>query len=118
MFNERLNNLSQEIRTDYDSIIQLKNNTRDLAESLTVNQDPVEEKLNTLKSQLRVEQYEIIENKAELKEQVRIQEELSRRKNTRVDGIEEDENETWEHTENKLISFSYDELKIIDELIH
>ena len=35
MFNERLNNLSQEFRTNYDTIKQLKGNTRDLEESLT-----------------------------------------------------------------------------------
>ena len=105
MFNERLNNLSQEIKTNYDSIKQLKDNTRDLEESLTVNQDLVEEKLNTLKSQMRSIQNEVSENKAELKEQLRIQEDRSRRNNIRVDGIEEDENETWENTENKLRSF-------------
>ena len=33
MFNERLNNLSQEIKTNFDSIKQLKDNTRDLEES-------------------------------------------------------------------------------------
>ena len=38
-----------------------------------------------------------------------------RRNKLRVDGIEEDENETWEITENKLISFLYNELEIIDE---
>ena len=54
MLNERTNNLSQEIRTNSDSIKQLKDNTRDLEESLTVNQDLVEEKLNTLKSPLKV----------------------------------------------------------------
>ena len=45
MFNKWLNNLSQEIKTNYDSIKQLKDNTRDLEESLTVNQDLVEKKL-------------------------------------------------------------------------
>ena len=116
MFNERLNNLSQEIKTNYDSIKQLKDNTRDLEESLTVNQDLVEEKLNTLKSQMRSIQNEVSENKAELKEQLRIQEDRSRRNKIRVDGIEEDENETWVNTENKLRSFLYDELEITDEL--
>ena len=67
MFNERLNNLSQEIRTTSNSIKQLKDNTRDLEESLTVNQDLVEEKLNTLKIQTISIQNEISENKAELK---------------------------------------------------
>ena len=116
IFNERLNNLSQEIKTNYDSIKQLKDNTRDLEESLTVNQDLVEEKLNTLKSQMRSIQNEVSENKAELKEQLRIQEDCSRKNNIRVDSIEEDENETWENTENKLRSFLYDELEITDEL--
>ena len=51
----------------------MKDNTRSLEGSLTVNQDVVEEKLNTLKSLLRVAQNEIIENKVELKGQLRIQ---------------------------------------------
>ena len=68
MLNGRLNNLSQEIRTNSDSFKQLKDNTRDLEESLTVNQDFVEEKLNTIKSQLKLIQNEVSENKAELKE--------------------------------------------------
>ena len=116
MFNERLNNLSQEIKTNYDPINQMKDNTRYLEESLTVNQDLVEEKLNTLINQMRSIQNEVSENKAELKEKLRIQEDRSRRNNVRVDGIEEDENETWENTENKLRSFLYDKLEITDGL--
>ena len=58
----------------------------------------------------------MIENKAELKEQLRIQEDRSRRNNIRVDGIEEDENETWENKENKSRSFLYNELEIPNEL--
>ena len=54
MFNERLYDLSQEIKANYDSIKQLKDNTRDVEESLSVNQDLVEEKLNTLKDQMRI----------------------------------------------------------------
>ena len=52
-FNERLNNVLQEIRRISDSVKQLKDNTRGIEESSTVNQDVVEEKLNTLKNQLR-----------------------------------------------------------------
>ena len=65
---------------------------------------------------MRSIQNEVSENKAELKEQLRIQEDRSRRNNIRVDGIEEDENETWENTENKLRSFLYEELEITDEM--
>ena len=86
MFNVRLNNLSEEIKTNYDSIKQPKDNTRDLEESLTVNQDLVEEQLNTLKSQMRSILNEVSENKAELKEQLIIQEDRSTRNNIRVDG--------------------------------
>ena len=73
----------------------MKDRPRDLEESLTVNQDLFEEKLNTFKNQLKVVQNEMNENKAELKEQLRIQENRSRRRKIRIDGIEEDENETW-----------------------
>ena len=62
MFNKWLNNLSQEIKTNYDSIKQLKDNTRDLEESLTVNQDLVEQKLKKLKIQMRSIQNEVSEN--------------------------------------------------------
>ena len=105
MFNERLNNLSQEIKSNYDSIKQLKDNTRYPEESLTVNRDLVEEKLNTLKSQMRSIQNEVNESKAELKEQLRIQKDRLRRNNISAKSIEEDENETWENRENKLRFF-------------
>ena len=48
----------------------------------------------------------MIENKAELNE-LRIQEDRSRRNNIKVEGIDEDENER---------SFLYDELENTDEL--
>ena len=54
IFNERLNNFSQEIKTNSDSIKQLKDNTRDFEVSLIVNQYLVKKKLNKLKSQLKV----------------------------------------------------------------
>ena len=62
MFNKWLNNLSQEIKTNYDSIKQLKDNIRDLEESLTVNQDLVEQQLKKLKIQMRSIQNEVSEN--------------------------------------------------------
>ena len=48
---------------------------------------------------MRSIQNEVSANKAELKEQLRIQEDRSRRNNMRVDGIKEDENVTWENRE-------------------
>ena len=116
VINERLDKFAQEIKTDSDTIKQLTGKTRDLEESLTINQDLIEEKVTTLKTQLEDIKKEINDNKKELKEQLRIQEDCSRRNNIRVDGIEEDVNETWEDTENKLRTFLYDELEITDEL--
>ena len=48
---------------------------------------------------MRSIQNEVSENKAELKEQLRIQEDRSRRNNIRVEGIAEVEYETWENTD-------------------
>ena len=50
MLNERLNNLSQKIRTHSNLIKQLKDSNGDLKGSLTVNKNLVEKKLNTFKS--------------------------------------------------------------------
>ena len=74
MLNKRLNDFSQDARLNSDSIKQLKDNTGDLEEKLTFNQNLVKKKLNTLKSQLRVKN-EVGENKAELKEKIRMQKE-------------------------------------------
>ena len=61
-FNERLNNLSQEIRTNSVSIKQLNDKTRDLEENLTVYQDLVEEKY--IKESVESLQNDTIKNKA------------------------------------------------------
>ena len=61
-FNETLNNLSQEIRTNSLSIKQLNDKTRDLEENLTVYQDLVEEKY--IKESVESLQNDTIKNKA------------------------------------------------------
>ena len=62
MFNQTLNNLSQEIRTNSASIKQLNDKTRDLEENLTVYQDLVEEKY--IKESVESLQNDTIKNKA------------------------------------------------------
>ena len=62
MFNQTLNNLSQEIRTNSVSIKQLNDKTRDLEENLTVYQDLVEEKY--IKESVESLQNDTIKNKA------------------------------------------------------
>ena len=68
---------------------------------------------------MKVTENKIFENKAELKEQLRIQkdsQDFLRRNIIKVDGMEKDENQAWENPDNKLTPFLYDRLKIIDEL--
>ena len=55
-------------------------------------------------------------NKTESKDQLRIQEDRVRRRNIWANSIKEDENETWEGSEDKLRFFLYDELEMNDEL--
>ena len=62
MFNQTLNNLSQEIRTNSVSIKQLNDKTRDLEENLTAYQDLVEEKY--IKESVESLQNDTIKNKA------------------------------------------------------
>ena len=52
-------------------------------------------------------------NRAEMKEKLRIQEDWSQ---SNIDGIPETENETWDETETNLRKFLYHELDIIEEL--
>ena len=52
-------------------------------------------------------------NRSEMKEQLRIQEDRSQ---SNIDGIPETENETWDETETNLRKFLYDELNITEEL--
>ena len=66
---------------------------------------------------MSVIQNEISEAKAELKGQLKTQKDHLRRNNIRVDDIEENENEAWKNTENKLRSFLYDEPEINNDFV-
>ena len=87
-----------------------------LGEKLTVNQDIVEEKLNTLRGQLSFRKWNGWKQSRTIK-QLRIREDRLKRKDIRVDDIEEDENGRWENTNNKIRYFLYDELKNLNELL-
>ena len=114
--NQKLEKLSAEIQPNSDSVKLLSQKTKDLEESWTVNQDLIDVKIKTIDEEMK-QIKKIADNKrAELKEQLRIQEDLSRRNDVRFDGIPETENETWEETETKLRKFLYHELYITEEL--
>ena len=116
LINQKLEKLSADIRSNSDSVKLLSQKTRDLEESLTVNQDLIDVRIKSVNEEMKEIKKCVDNNKVELKEQLRIQEDRSRRNNVRFDGIPETENETWEETETKLRKFLYDELGITEEL--
>ena len=85
-------------------------------ESLTVNQDLSDANIKSIDEEMKEIKNILDNNRAELKEQLRIQEDRSRRNNVRFDGIPETKNDTWGETETKLRKFLYDELDITEEL--
>ena len=113
--NQKLEKLSAEIRSNSDSVKLLLQKTKDLEESLTVNQDLIDVRIKSINEEMKEIKKIVDNNRAEMKEQLRIQEDRSRRNNFRFDGIPETENE-WEETETKLRKFLYDELDITEEL--
>ena len=113
--NQKLEKLSAEIRSNSDSVKLRLQKTKDLEESLTVNQDLIDVRIKSINEEMKEIKKIVDNNRAEMKEQLRIQEDRSRRNNFRFDGIPETENE-WEETETKLRKFLYDELDITEEL--
>ena len=114
--NQKLEKPSAEIRLNSDSVKLLSQKTKDLEEILTVNQDLIDVKIKSIDEEMKEIKKIVDNNRAELKEQLRILEDCSRRNNVRFDGIPETENKTWEETETKSRKFLYDELDIAEEL--
>ena len=114
--NQKLEKPSAEIRSNSDSAKLLSQKTKDLEGNLTVNQDLIDVMIKSIDEEMKEIKKIVDNNRAEMKEQLRIQEGRSRRNNVRFDGIPETENETWEETETKLRKFLYDELDITEEL--
>ena len=105
MTNRKLEKLSAEIRSNSDNVKYLMAKTTDLGESLTVNQDLIDDKIiSIINDELNKMKKLVNDDKTELKEQFRIQEDRSRI-NIRTDEIHEDETESREENEAKLRTF-------------
>ena len=89
--NQKLKELSAEIRSKSVSVKLILLKTKDLEESLTVNQDLIDVKIKSINEEMEKIKKIVDNNRAELKEQLRIQEARSRRNNVRFDGISETE---------------------------
>ena len=91
--NQKLEKPSAEIRSNSDSAKLLSQKTKDLEGNLTVNQDLIDVMIKSIDEEMKEIKKIVDNNRAEMKEQSRIQEGRSRRKNVRFDGIPETENE-------------------------
>ena len=91
--NQKLEKPSAEIRSNSDSAKLLSQKTKDLEGNLTVNQDLIDVMIKSIDEEMKEIKKIVDNNRAEMKEQLRIQEGRSRRKNVRFDGIPETENE-------------------------
>ena len=81
--NQKLEKLSAEIRSNSDSVKLLSQKTKNLEKSLTVNQDLIDAKIKSTDEEMKEIKKILNNNRAELKEQLRIQEGRSRRNNVR-----------------------------------
>ena len=104
------------MRSNSDSVKLLSQKAKDLDVSLRVNQDLIDVKIKSLHEELGEIKKIVDNNRTELKEQLRIEEDRSGRNNVIIDGIPETENKTREETKTKFIKFLYDELDITEEL--
>ena len=66
----------------------------DLEESLTVNQDLIDVKIKSIDKEMKEIKKIVDNNRAELKEQLRIQDDYSQRNKVRFDGIPETKKKT------------------------
>ena len=89
--NQKLKKLSAEIRSKSVSVKLILLKTKDLEESLTVNQNLIDVKIKSINEEMEKIKKIVDNNRAELKKQLRIQEARSRRNNVRFDGISETE---------------------------
>ena len=89
--NQKLKELSAEIRSKSVSVKLILLKTKDLEESLTVNQNLIDVKIKSINEEMEKIKKIVDNNRAELKKQLRIQEARSRRNNVRFDGISETE---------------------------
>ena len=81
--NQKLKELSAEIRSKSVSVKLILLKTKDLEESLTVNQDLIDVKIKSIDVEMKDIKKIVSNNRAELTEQLRIQEDHSRRNKKR-----------------------------------
>ena len=95
IINQRLDALTEEIRTNKTDINDLKHEVDDLKNSIQYNEHTLEDKIKKVSENME-------KNRTELCEKLRTLEDRNRRNNLRIEGMTENRNETWEDTTEKV----------------
>ena len=112
-----LESKSNELETKFTDLVEkynsIKKDNEDLKESLQFTQDElIDKKLNFIQQQIDDEVIKMYDNYEYLKEKNRKLEDRTRRCNLRIDGIVENDHESWEQTEDKVKKLFKDKLKL------
>ena len=99
--NDRMEKIELDIKNIQINVENSKKSGEEVKYSLETHQNLVDNKINETKNHIKVNENNIdtIFNK------LRIQEDRSRRNNIRIDGIKENENETWQECKMKVGKF-------------
>lgn len=109
--NEKYNKLVEEN-------IEFKTKIGDLEESLTFTQDELlEKKIDNVYADMNRDFHYVWEDYQHLKEKCRIQEDRMRRNNLRIDGLKQNQNESWTDTEEKVKTLFKETLGIEKEIV-
>lgn len=110
IMNDRMDKISLEITDLRNHMNEFMREKEDIKKSVETHQDIVDKKLNDIKSHVQYNE----ENTRTIFNKLRTLEDRTRRNNIRIDGLKENENETWEECEEKVKSLLKEKLHIND----
>lgn len=112
---QKVEELKESLEFTQDNLIDQKINNiaKEVNENIKVLNDEFKGSFATYEGELA----EQTQEKNVLKEKLRVLEDRNRRNNLRVDGLKENENETWEETEEKVHSLLRDKLQLQDSIV-
>ena len=108
IMNDRIDKISLEISDINKKLKNYDIEKRDLKDSIETHQNIVDGKLEEVKNHVRHNE----ENSRSAFDKLRVLEDRSRRNNIRIDGIKENDGETWDECEVKVKSFLKNSLGI------
>ena len=121
LLHEKLDLINKRIDDQNKRIEIVEQLTQDFKESLDVSQDIIEEKVKKLQKKISdlSEELKIHKNSNQekvdiglIRDKIRDVEDRPRRNNLRIDGIIEEEDETWEESEKKVLSLFKSKLQL------